>query len=48
MPHHDTPLPGHAAPERPDDAELAAILAEITGPSGQFRHRHRLHDRRFQ
>jgi hypothetical protein len=45
MPHHDTPLPGHAAPaapagpDRPDDAELAAILAEITGPSGQFRHR---------
>jgi hypothetical protein len=42
MPHHEAPLPRPAAPvgpHRPDDAELAAILPEITGPSGQFRHR---------
>ena len=35
MAHPDPPTPTHAAP----DAELAAILAAITGPSGQFRHR---------
>ena len=42
MPHHEAPLPRHAAaggPHRPDDGELAAILPEITGPGGQFRHR---------
>jgi hypothetical protein len=42
MPHHEAPLPhpaGPAGPHRPDDAELAAILPGITGPSGQFRHR---------
>jgi hypothetical protein len=35
VPGHDGPAGPHAAP----DAELAAILPEITGPSGQFRHR---------
>jgi hypothetical protein len=27
----------------PADAELAAILSEITGPTGQFRHRQHIH-----
>jgi hypothetical protein len=42
MPHHEARFPRPAAPAEPhrrDDAELAAILPEITGPSGQFRHR---------
>ncbi len=42
MPHHEAAFPGHAAPagtHGPADAELAAILPAITGPSGQFRHR---------
>src|SRR5580704_11709966 len=49
MPHHDGPLPRHGAPiSGPEgaagshgspDAEPAGILPEITGPSGQFRHR---------
>jgi hypothetical protein len=46
MPHPDAPYPGHEAPHgthgRPD-AELAAILPEITGPGGQFRHRQHVH-----
>jgi hypothetical protein len=49
MPSHEAPLPRHEAPlprhETPagahgsPDADLAAILPEITGPSGRFRHR---------
>jgi hypothetical protein len=35
MPHHPMPSEAHGTP----DAELAAILPAITGPSGQFRHR---------
>ncbi len=35
MPHHPMPPGAHGSP----DAELAAILPAITGPSGQFRHR---------
>ncbi|MGD0062641.1 MAG: hypothetical protein ABSB76_04265 [Streptosporangiaceae bacterium] len=35
MPHHPMPSGAHGSP----DAELAAILPAITGPSGQFRHR---------
>ena len=47
MPHHEAPLPRHEAGGMthggPADAELAAILPEITGPSGQFRHRQHIH-----
>ena len=42
MPHHEAPAPGHEPPaglRGAPDAELAAILPAITGPSGQFRHR---------
>jgi len=42
MAHHEVPAHGHdgaAGPHTAPDAELAAILPEITGPSGQFRHR---------
>jgi len=42
MPSHEAPLPRHETPagaHGSPDAELAAILPEITGPSGQFRHR---------
>ena len=42
MSRHEAPLPRHQAPageHGSPDAELAAILPEITGPSGQFRHR---------
>ena len=49
MAQHEIPLPRHVAalPRRgtpagahwSPDAELAAILPRITGPSGQFRHR---------
>ena len=43
MPHHEAPLPHHEAHGGRADAELAAILPEITGPSGQFRHRQHIH-----
>ena len=47
MPHHEAPLPHHeargAAHGGRADAELTAILPEITGPSGQFRHRQHIH-----
>ena len=54
MQHHEAPLPHHEAPlshheDRgathggPADAELAAILPEITGPGGPFRHRQHIH-----
>ena len=47
MPHHEAPLPHHEARARTHggqaDAELAAILPEITGPGGQFRHRQHIH-----
>jgi hypothetical protein len=33
MAHHDGP----------GDAELAALLAEVTGPDGEFRHRQHIH-----
>ena len=36
MPHHDLPPPSSRA-------ELAAMLPEITGPSGQSRHRQHIH-----
>lgn len=49
MAHHEIALPRHEAPlarrgapagaHGSPDAELAAILPGITGPSGQFRHR---------
>jgi hypothetical protein len=41
MPYHDGPSgPGASTGQRGwPDAELAEILAAITGPSGQFRHR---------
>ena len=42
MSRHEAPLPRHQPPageHGSPDAELAAILPEITGPSGQFRHR---------
>ncbi len=42
MPHDEIPVPHHGAPVAAygsADAELAAILPRITGPSGQFRHR---------
>jgi hypothetical protein len=42
MPHHETPLPRRgtsAEAHGPPDAELAAIMPGITGPSGEFRHR---------
>jgi hypothetical protein len=35
VPHHEGPVAAHGSA----DAELAAILPRITGPSGQFRHR---------
>jgi hypothetical protein len=47
MPHHEAPLPRHEAGgmthDGRADAELAAIWPEITGPSGQFRHRQHIH-----
>ncbi len=46
MSHHDTPLPRHeavAGARGAPDAELAAILSAITGPSGEFRHRQHIH-----
>ena len=47
MPHHEASLPRHdaavVAHGRHADAELAAMLPEITGPSGQFRHRQHVH-----
>lgn len=47
MPHHEAPLPRHTARAVTHDAragaELAALLPEITGPSGQFRHRQHIH-----
>jgi hypothetical protein len=49
MPHHEAPLPHHRVRDvmhggqADADAELAAILPEITGPSGQFRHRQHIH-----
>ena len=42
MDHDEVPVPGRDSPAGPHtapDAELAAILPEITGPSGTFRHR---------
>jgi len=49
MHHHEAPLPHHEARgaahggQDEDDAELAAILPEITGPGGAFRHRQHIH-----
>lgn len=47
MPHHQVPLPRHPARTVTHggqaDAELTALLPEITGPSGQFRHRQHIH-----
>ena len=46
MQHHAAPLPHHEARPThggPADAELAAILPEITGPGGPFRHRQHIH-----
>ena len=47
MPHHEAPLRRHAARTVTHgghaDAELTALLPEITGPSGQFRHRQHIH-----
>ena len=44
MPHHEVPLPRqHTGAHGLPDAELAAVLPEITGPSGQFRHRQHIH-----
>jgi len=47
MPQHEAPLPRHAARVAAHggqaDAELTALLPEITGPSGQFRHRQHIH-----
>ena len=43
MPHHDTPLPPHEMAAGSPGAELAAILPQITGPDGQFRHRQHIH-----
>jgi len=38
MPHHD-----HRDHVDPADAELAALLAEVTGPDGEFGHRQHIH-----
>jgi hypothetical protein len=44
MPRHDAPHPRHEARAHDSaDPELAAILVEVTGPSGQFRHRQHIH-----
>ena len=45
MPHHEAPHPPRPLPDArgPPDTELAALLPEITGPSGQFRHRQHIH-----
>jgi hypothetical protein len=47
MPQREVPLPRHGARGvthgSQADAELAAILPEVTGPSGQFRHRQHIH-----
>ena len=51
LPRHEVPLSRHEVPlsrqhtqpHGPPDAELAAILPEITGPAGQFRHRQHIH-----
>ena len=47
MPHQEVPLPRHAARTVTHGgqagAELAALLPEITGPGGQFRHRQHIH-----
>ena len=47
MPHKEVPLPRHAAQTVTHGgqagAELAALLPEITGPGGQFRHRQHIH-----
>jgi hypothetical protein len=41
---HGSALPRHAVPAHGSaDPELAAILPEITGPGGQFRHRQHIH-----
>jgi hypothetical protein len=41
MPHHE-PMPHHDGPG-PADPELAAMLATVTGPGGEFRHRQHIH-----
>jgi hypothetical protein len=41
MPHHE-PAPHRGGPG-PGDPELAAVLAAITGPGGEFRHRQHIH-----
>ena len=47
MAHHEAPLPRHGARDVKHggqaEAELAAMLAEITGPSEQFQHREHIH-----
>jgi len=47
MPQREVPLPRHEVRGETHrgqaDAELAAILPEVTGPSGQFRHRQHIH-----
>lgn len=49
MHHHEAPLPHHEARgaahggQADADAELAAILPEITDPGGAFRHRQHIH-----
>ena len=47
MPQREVPLPRHGVRGVTHGgqagAELAAILPEVTGPSGQFRHRQHIH-----
>jgi hypothetical protein len=46
MPHHLMPhdlMPHDLMPHHEAGTELAALLPEITGPSGQFRHRQHIH-----
>jgi hypothetical protein len=42
MPHHE-PAPHRGGGPGPADPELAAMLAAITGPGGEFRHRQHIH-----
>jgi hypothetical protein len=42
MSAHHSPA-GHGPAHGPGDAELAALLHVVTGPTGQFRHRQHIH-----